>query len=75
MVVMKICTKCKIEKPAGEFYKDSRLKTGLTSACKQCRDAVTKNYASTEDGKKKRAAAQRRYAKHCKVSNNNESTQ
>lgn len=32
----KICTKCKIEKPKKSFYKDRRLKCGLSSRCKSC---------------------------------------
>jgi hypothetical protein len=33
---MKICTKCKIEKPEIEFYKDKFKKDGLRSDCKMC---------------------------------------
>ena len=33
---MKICTKCKIEKPDSEFYKNSSHKGGLNSWCKTC---------------------------------------
>lgn len=33
---MKICSKCKAEKPVDEFYKDSRRKDGLQSQCKSC---------------------------------------
>ena len=33
---MKICTKCHKEKESVEFYKNSNVKSGLTSWCKQC---------------------------------------
>jgi hypothetical protein len=32
----KMCNRCKIVKPAKEFYNDSLAKTGLTSNCKDC---------------------------------------
>lgn len=34
---MKICTKCNIEKPLSEFYKNKTKKDGLTSYCKDCK--------------------------------------
>jgi hypothetical protein len=37
---MKICTKCKIEKPINEFYKDKNAYDGLQKKCKNC----VKNY-------------------------------
>lgn len=33
---MKQCTKCKQNKEASEYFKDSRTKNGLYSACKVC---------------------------------------
>lgn len=36
-VKIKICSKCKTEKPISEFHIDVRLRDGLTSACKICR--------------------------------------
>ena len=33
---MKTCTKCKIEKPITEFYKDTRSSKGIRSDCKAC---------------------------------------
>lgn len=33
---MKVCTKCNIEKPFSEFYKQSRNKNGLQPKCKSC---------------------------------------
>ena len=32
----KVCTKCGIEKPLSEFYKDKYQKSGYTSHCKAC---------------------------------------
>jgi hypothetical protein len=32
----KICCKCGIEKPLGEFHKDKNKKVGVRSTCKQC---------------------------------------
>ena len=36
MTQKKICSKCKIEKPFSDFYKDKSKKHGLSSWCKQC---------------------------------------
>lgn len=33
---MKSCSKCKEERPYGDFHKDKRHKDGLTSHCKDC---------------------------------------
>ena len=33
----KVCSKCKVEKDVGEFYKDTRLKSLHMSKCKQCK--------------------------------------
>lgn len=33
---MKKCTKCKIDKPESEYYKNAQLKSGLRSECKNC---------------------------------------
>jgi len=35
-IYTKVCTKCKISKPVPSFNKDSRLKSGLRSDCKDC---------------------------------------
>lgn len=34
---IKICSKCSIEKPINEFYKDGRKKSGYYSSCKSCK--------------------------------------
>lgn len=41
----KICTKCKIEKPIKEFYKDSQKKSGYRPDCKVCNTKITMAYA------------------------------
>lgn len=33
---MKTCTRCKVEQPFNEFYKDTGKKDGLRSLCKKC---------------------------------------
>lgn len=43
-MVTKICSKCKKEKPITEFPKCSRNKDGLDTHCKECRNAVNRNY-------------------------------
>ncbi len=37
MTEMKVCSKCKLEKPLGEFYKHCGHKDGLRSDCKSCK--------------------------------------
>lgn len=54
---MKICTKCKAEKPKSEFSKDSRDKSGLQSKCKSCASAYR-----LENLEKERDRARARYA-------------
>lgn len=41
---MKICKKCKQEKPLTEFHKDSSHKDGLRLDCKECRKPVVAAY-------------------------------
>ena len=41
---MKICTKCKIEKPLSEFYKAKSHKDNLRSDCKECHNKIQKIY-------------------------------
>jgi len=36
---MKVCSKCKTEKPLSEFYNDSSKKDGLGNSCKNCNKA------------------------------------
>lgn len=37
------CSKCKVEKPVSEFYKDKGSKNGFNCQCKKCRDLYKKN--------------------------------
>ncbi len=48
---MKICTKCKEQKPLGDFRKQSSTKDGLKYYCKECDDKTAKRYY--EKNKKK----------------------
>lgn len=45
----KVCTKCAIDKPAEDFYKDARRKSGLYSHCKEC---FTAHCRATHDPEK-----------------------
>lgn len=41
---MKICNKCKQEKPLSEFNKNKSYKDGLDCYCKECRKSYGKGY-------------------------------
>ena len=41
---MKKCTKCKIEKGLGKFYKQKSYKDNLSSHCKECKREYLKQY-------------------------------
>lgn len=43
---MKTCSKCQIEKPLIEFYKDKKQSDGLTRRCKQCVKEHVKEWQS-----------------------------
>lgn len=49
MVDEKNCVACHEVKTAGEFYKDKRMKSGLSSECKQCVRDRNKEYLKTYD--------------------------
>lgn len=51
----KVCTKCGVEKPLGEYYKDRRAKDGAYSECKSCSYERTKQYAKANPEKGKKA--------------------
>lgn len=40
----KVCTNCKKSKSRTDFFVDNHLKSGLTSACKECRKARADKY-------------------------------
>jgi len=35
-MLTKVCTKCSVEKPVSEFYKDKKCKLGVKPGCKSC---------------------------------------
>lgn len=41
---MIVCTRCKMSKPADEFYRDASKKNGLTGQCKMCKRAAIEAY-------------------------------
>lgn len=41
---MKTCTKCHIEKPSADFYRDKRKPDGLRNQCNSCIAANTRRY-------------------------------
>ena len=47
MVDNKDCVACGENKPASKFYKDKRMKSGLSSECKTCVRARNKEYLKT----------------------------
>ncbi len=66
-LMMKICTKCKIELPATAqfFYRDKSAKQGLNSQSKACCRIRTKRYEQTEKGKEaSRKSAKRFHQRH-----------
>ena len=47
---MKKCTKCLEDKPRSEFYKESKVKSGLQSQCKSCvLDKSKRHYLENKD--------------------------
>lgn len=53
---MKLCTKCKREKPYKEFSKDSKTKSGRRSNCKDCESTYKKQYRTSKTGIETRRA-------------------
>lgn len=58
-IKMKICTRCKEQKPLMAFHKAPRLRSGLSSQCKACCYVHTKEWVSRN--REKTRAAQRRF--------------
>lgn len=56
---MKICGKCKVEKPFTEFSKRSLSKDGLQASCKECRLDLNKKYYN-KDKQRERVAKWRK---------------
>ena len=48
---MKICTKCKEQKPLEAFRKQSSTKDGLKYYCKDCDNKTAKSYYQKNKGK------------------------
>lgn len=48
---MKRCSKCEIEKPKSEFYRDSRSKDGLSYTCKSCNSERGKKWRETHSNR------------------------
>lgn len=59
--MLKVCTKCKIEKDVKEFHLQRDKKSGLRSACKMCRVLEKKRYY--EIHKKEKAITDKAYRK------------
>lgn len=45
------CTKCKVSKSETEFYSNKKNRDGITSVCKQCSDAYTKEWSKNNKEK------------------------
>ena len=45
MEELKKCTKCFIEKPKTDFFKDRQKKTGYSPHCKKCDKIISKNWS------------------------------
>ena len=58
---MKVCSKCKIEKDFSEFYVNKSKKDKLTTYCKDCAKAHSKNYR--DKNKQKTLEYQEEYRK------------
>jgi hypothetical protein len=59
----KMCSHCKIEKPADQFGKNRRLADGLASYCRPCARIVYQRWYATHAAEKRAAAQQHRRAK------------
>lgn len=44
MIINKVCSKCNIEKPLSEFYKQVSCKLGVRPDCKKCLNKTKKQY-------------------------------
>lgn len=55
----KVCSRCKEEKPLGEFGKNQRKKDGLSCSCKLCERERDRRYR--EENREKRRENDRRY--------------
>ena len=53
MDTYKKCSKCGVEKPTSEYYKDKRKKDGLYPHCKACHYTMTRKNSNTEEFKER----------------------
>lgn len=65
--VVKICTKCNVEKELDEFYKDKSKKDGLSSSCKECKSTQNKSYTDSHKKEKSEYDAKRRAEKRDEI--------
>ena len=61
MVTHKKCSKCGVEKPTSEYYKDKRRKDGLYPHCKACHYVMTRKNSTTEEFKERARKASLRW--------------
>ena len=60
---LKVCSKCRVEQPFRNFYRDTRYADGLYPQCKECnRAASAERYAKNPEASRKRR--RERYAKN-----------
>lgn len=50
----KVCSTCRNELPIGEFYKNKTTKDGLGYCCKKCVQKRSRDYAKSEEGRRRR---------------------
>lgn len=43
VILSKVCTKCNVEKPVTDFYKNKQNPTGYLSSCKKCAEEYKRN--------------------------------
>mgnify|MGYP003612422406 CR=1 FL=1 len=61
MVITKVCTSCKSEKPINLFSKRSSSKSGYSSSCKECCSNYHKKYRKDPKNKDKLAAIRKTF--------------
>jgi len=54
-ILSKACSKCGEEKPSSEFKPDAKMKSGLSSQCKSCRNAAVNAWCKANIEKKRAA--------------------
>ena len=59
----KTCSKCKIEKPLSEFYKDKNASDGLRNPCKTCDKKTSSEYRSLSSKEKDERVSERQRIK------------